>query len=390
MQPTDAIWQDIINLNLDYLSYAGGITSNAPDDVQNANVEMWKLDQIYRLRSEIIELSLIIDKKDEIIQEQIRKGFETIAKSLEEKESNEPLKIRSISFDKQANNENDQYISSQKISSYSRPISPSMGILQKNKYDNGTIKKRTSSSRRTSSSQNKQLTKDSLWDNVDMFLKPIDNINDLDALLNDSKPIGEQKWLQEPLGQHYSLTMKRNINYLSDPLKEKLIVPHPPGESSETSETSAYLQSRLISSVVPKIGKETLQLPEMPSFKNENNLNSFSKDLQFAENNVTPPSDSLDFSGYGKLKFDEKLMLELKYVGIEINEKTKLTEDCPILKEMMYLFDNEKESIDKTNKLKQIVHEIFEKKKYYLEERQKKHNEWILTMNHFRQNDKTK
>ena len=116
MQPTDAIWQDIINLNLDYLSYAGGITSNAPDDVQNANVEMWKLDQIYRLRSEIIELSLIIDKKDEIIQEQIRKGFETIAKSLEEKESNEPLKIRSISFDKQANNENDQYISSQKIS----------------------------------------------------------------------------------------------------------------------------------------------------------------------------------------------------------------------------------------------------------------------------------
>lgn len=390
-QSTDPFWNDVICLNFDYLSYAGGITSAAPGNVRCANVEMWNLDQIYKLRSEVLELSMVIDKRDEIIQEQIKNGFETIVESLEEMEASEPLKISSISFEKHVCSESEQNIPPQRVTSISRPISPAISSQPKNKNDNGMIKKRTSSTRRTSTTQNKQLTKESLWENVDMFLKPVDNLNDMKDLLIDSKPIADQKWLQEPLGQHYSLTLRKWVNYSSDPLKEKLIVPQPPSVSSDSTNISTYLQSRLISSVVPKIGKETLQLPlNEPNLSIETNSNSFSKDVQFAESSVAPPSDSLDISGYSRLKYGDKLMLELKYIGIEIDEKVKRTEDFPIFKEMMYLFDQERECIDKTNAWKQKIREIFDKNMEYLEERKKKHNEWTLALSQIRQNDKTK
>ncbi|KAH0786926.1 hypothetical protein GPJ56_009172 [Histomonas meleagridis] len=387
----DPISQVINSMNIPFLSYAAGYSSTPPDSVHGKNVEMWTLNQIYQLRSDLITLSILMDKENDSIREQIRLGFESISTSLEESESQESFRIDPISYHTRQSPD-PRYTS---ISRPATPLTRSTSSIMKNHSE--LTKYKPNSTRRSTNQQNKSMSRDTIWCNVDMFLHPIDKLGPIEHYLEESKSISDKQWLTEPLGQHYSYTITRHPGYTSDPSKEKLIVPSPPSSTSCKSEVSTYLHSRLISAVVPLLrstdndaDEEEEENSEIVHLEEQTpNTSSLIKEIQYAETKITQPAET-DFCSYGQLSVNEKLVMELKYVGIELGDGFEPSDDSPLLKEMANLFSQEEAILKETNKWKKLVKDYLVKKKDIIEERNRKNKEWNAHINHLHQEEKAK
>ena len=501
--PSDPLAAEVNQDGLFYLGFAAGVITTAPDSLQSVNIEMWPIEQIYKLRSDLISLSLIIDDLDKEIQNNLQIGFENILNELHQNEIEEPLRFQHLSsFSSSSGNSSLNYMPSS-CSSYNYPSSPflsssSSSILypspslsssaafsnssalrkpkQEIRFDHVSYTRPCSPSptmmqnRLASSSRPEQLlrsrpqsthirrsksttlsrtsmTPETLWENVDLFMKPINKFSAIQSYLvptefkNDSETI-----LNEPVGPHYSTTICRSPSILSDPIKSKLIIPPPPSNLSGNAVTSSYLHSRLISAIVPllpptksgninrnSLDHETgekgqdlgeniseneshncttdnedndnsisfadndLQFDFDQSFNSSNYSNKFGnqnisiiKDLKTAEYNSFPTTECTGFTGYGWLSFDDRLEMELAYVGIEGSGNVVTTADCPITQDLKEALKERDEMAKEANKWKKVISDIVQENKSKLEQRSKKIKRWNEAMDHFRAQEKAK
>lgn len=490
--PTDPLAAEVQQDGLLYLGFAAGIITTPPDSLQSMNIEMWPLDKIYKLHSDIISLSIIVDELGQEIQKDLQTGFEDVLNELHQNEDEEPLRFQRLSsISPTTVNSSANYISSSSSSygylnspflassastviypspsfsslssnssvlntllrkpkqdsiSYTRPCSPSPSIMQ-NRLAGSTRSEQVSRSRPQSThlrrSQSTTLsrtsmTPETLWENVDQFLKPIDKLSIIQSYLapteikNDMNEI-----LNEPVGPHYSTTICRAPNILSDPIKSKLVIPPPPSNLSGSTVSSSYLHSRLISAIVPllppkKIDKKneenadenenkpksdieneshhiTTDNEDNSSFTdnefqfdfdqnfNSNYSNKYGaqnmsiiNDLKTAEYNASSTTECTGFTGYGWLSFEERLEMELSYVGIEGSGNVVTTVDCPITQDLGEALKEREEVAKEANKWKKVISDLLQQNKSKLEIRSKKLKKWNEAMNHYHAQERAK
>lgn len=452
---------------------------------------MWPIEQIYKLRSDLITLSLIVDKNNKEIQKNLQIKFENRLNELHQNEIEEPLRFQKLSSF--SNSASSSYISSSNFNNPSSPFlvssstsviypSPSLSsaLLRKPKqeihFDNishtrlcspssSMMQNRLSSSssrselsrsrpqsthlRRSQSTtlSRTSMTPETIWDNVDLFMKPIDKLSSIQAYLVPTE-IKEDtdKILNEPIGPHYSTTIGRSQAVLSDPIKSRLIIPPPPSNLSGNPVTSSYLHSRLISAIVPllstkktdkkidsqnetEIEKNTndeknnfeceshhnttdnddndsnlsmadtdFQLDFDQSFTSSGNINKYGNqqnmsiinDLKAAEYNSPITTECTGFTGYGWLSFDDRLEMELAYVGIEGTGNVVTTADCPITQDLKEALKERNEVAMEANRWKKVIGDIIQKKKSKIEKRSERIKVWKEAMDNFHAQERAK
>jgi len=195
----DPFISEVHQMNLPYLGFAGGVLPTGPDDLQTPNIEMWPLDQIYRLRSDLISLSVFIDEDDAAIQESIQSGFQEIVESLRAVEDEQPLRLRHLTFAQ----------SLIRHDPVPRPFSP-FPPLSHPRPSPVARSRSPSAHGRPRGEGGRSLTTESLWDNVDIFMRPIEKLAAIQRYLAPGHPVAERSILNEPLGPHYSITLPKS------------------------------------------------------------------------------------------------------------------------------------------------------------------------------------
>jgi hypothetical protein len=360
----------VTQMNLPFLAYAGGVLPVPPDDMQTSNIEMWTLEQIYKLRSDLIALSLLVDEDDAAIQSAIEVGLEDILGSLREAEDQEPLRLD---------------LTRQPSDWGIRPASP--GPHQRPRSES----ERRLATRPKPVSPGRGLTPETIWENVDLYMKPVEKLSAIHRLLGQSTPIGDKSALTEPIGPHYSSTLPKTPAFLSDPHKSKLIIPPPPSELTGSVDGASHLHARLISALVPLLGSEE------PDFSGQGTEDSspgpaqLLKDLRRAEMSATPLADCCGFTMYSWLTFEEKLSMELKFAGIEGPRNLRNAIDSPILQDLADSLEMQEEIQSKAVTWRRTVSDMLSNgKQKVLEERMQKERNWNLVMNNFMAQEKAK
>ncbi|OHT11476.1 hypothetical protein TRFO_19010 [Tritrichomonas foetus] len=407
--PADPLATYVGQYGLYYLGFAGGVISTPPDSLQSVNIEMWPLDQIYKLRSDLISLSLLIDEDDKVIQKDLKIGFEDVVTGLHENEDEETLRFQRLPLSNKIKTTKEI-----RFDPIVRPCSPMPSIqpAQLISHTRARVEQlsrarpQSAHLRRTQSSSNiKSLTQDTLWENVDLFLHPVEKITQIQQYMIPSKPKNNLEILNEPVGPHYSTTICRAPNVLSDPVKSRLIIPPPPADLTGNTDTSSYLHSRLVSAVVPLLGSKDKRATGKNSMssgsrgvKSENEENTtlaasntaILNDLKNTEYNSTPTAECTGFTGYGWLNFEERLAMELSYVGIEGSGNVVTSVDCPIAQDLAEAIKEHDAVIKEANKWKKIMADIVQKRRPILEDRNRKHKEWSAAMNQYYAQEKAK
>jgi hypothetical protein len=352
-------------MNLPYLAYASGILPTAPGGLQTSNIEMWPLDQIYRLRSDLISLSLAVDADDEAIQRFIDAGFESILTSLHNAEDLEPLKLDHLKV--RPVGERDSAVTTFGAAcppfGHARPRAEGLA--------------RTRIANRPRAQSLRSLTPESLWENADLFLKPIEKLSAVQRFLHLSQP-HDRRVLEEAPGPHYSTTLPKDPAVVSDQFKSRLVIPPPPPDLTGTTDSASSLHARLVSAVVPLLGtEETVPIPDDGAPPASQIL----RDLRRAEELATPVGEDCSFGAFARLNFEERLGLELQAAGITGAGKVVHTVDCPILQDLADALEREGAVIAEANRWRKIVSEFVEKGKAVIEERAKQQRQWTVVLN---------
>lgn len=465
-----------------FIAFAAGVISAPSDSLQSTNIEMWPSESLYKLRSNLISMSLKNDEAEKQIQKDLQDGFDSVLNELRQNEDDEPLRFVHLpdTFSESPPNLHlNQYSSS--ISSYhqspsantflgrststlylqphssflssvpsssnkirfdqaslTRPTSPSPNISQgfrtaSPRIDQSRSRPASSSSnhlRRTQSTSimRSAMTPETIWENVSHFIKPIDKMSTVMSYLSPSKPkYNANDILAEPLGPHYSTTICQSEKYLSDPSKSSLIIP-PPMIDISSSSSNANTHSRLISAFVPLlVDEETGEVAistinqendsessgeiakdqknnDFHSLENHHEDDSYSKqylesdevnytvdnEIRESDFNLTPTADSTGITRYGLLNFEERLAMELEYVGIKGSEKKQPDADGQILHELAEALKEQEIARNEANKWRKIMLETLQKRKSEIDDRDKKHKQWNSIMNNFLAQEKAK
>ena len=390
--PSDPIAAEVNQMGLIYLGYAAGVIQTAPDSLQSVNVEMWPIDQIFKLRSELIALSIIIDEHEKAIQKDRQIGYENFVTELHENEDEEALKFQHLSTNVRKPVKETRFDPLARPGSPMLSLPPSQIIPHSRSRADQLPRSRTPSAhlrRSTSTSSIKQLTQDSLWENVDLFMHPIEKLNHIQQYMIQTRPKTTADILNEPIGPHYSTTIGRDPSVMSDPIKSRLKIPPPPADLTGNTDNRSYLHSRLVSAVVPLL-ETTDNFSKFIVEDQATNNTTILNDFQCSENNSTPTAESSGFTGYGYLNFEERLEMELSYVGIEGSGNVVTTYDCPIAQDLSDALKEQEEVVKEVNKWKKIMADLIQSKKSVLEERSRRHKEWTHAMNHFFAQEKSK
>jgi hypothetical protein len=372
-------------MNLPYLGYAGGILPRGPEDLQTSNIEMWPLDQIYRLRSDLISLSVMIDVDEGAIQEGIESGFRGIVESLRCAEDKQPLRLRRLKF----------ALPQSRPDFVPRPPSPlpaSITHPRGRPESQGPVRGRPTSRHVSirSNTSSRTLSAESLWESVDLFLRPIEKLSSVQRYLAAARPTNDRCLLTEPLGPHYSITLPKTPAVVSDANKSRLIIPPPPADLAGNTESSSSLHARLISAVVPLLGAGDPGSLVPSGDDGAQTVSQLLRDVRQAERCATPLAAGYSFGGYSWLSFDEKLELELGAAGIEGHGNQIAVADCPILQDLAEAFEKEGEVLAEANKWRKLVAGIIEERRAVIEERAKHHRQWIAAMNSYITQEKAK
>lgn len=392
---TDPYLDDVHDIDIPYLGFAAGVLLDGPDDLQSPNIESWPLEQIYKLRSDLISLSIAVDRRDSEIQKLFEERLRLLVELMNDNENAEPLIIephmrppsRPVTRDV-------------RFEQLPRSVSPMSSLPTAQMFSHSKTKSESRDRNRVGShsrSHSKppvppkpQLTQESLWDNVNTFMRPIENWHLIDKYLIQNEHRTDRAILKEPSGPHYSTTFARHPSVLSDPLKARLMIPPPPSEAKGTAEKNSQRHSRLIAAFVPLLGTQEAAPPA--AAEDHSNVNAqMMHDIRKAEHeHATKVAETESFTEYAWLSFDQRLDMELKYVGIESTGDRISDVDCPIVQDMMETLDREETIIGEANKWRKIAAEFIEKGKPMVETRLRRHKEWQIAMNNYHAMEKAK
>jgi hypothetical protein len=380
----DPLLAAVTGMDLPYLGYAGGVIQAAPDDLQTPNIEMWPLDQIYALRSDLIALSMMVDADDSAIQEAVEVGFRGILGSLHEAEDQEPLRLDQMHAGPR--------VRESRPSGSSSPLFGSVSFqLPRARSESERRMASTAHGRPRSSSQAPQLAQDSIWENVDMFMRPIEKMSAIHRVLGKVAVPADRSVLNEPMGPHYSTTIPKSQAVQSDPTKARLMIPQPPADLSGSADSSSYLHTRLISAVVPLLGCKADGIGFSGGVDIGQDTSQILRALRRAEASATPVSETCGFTMYNWLNFDERLSMELKSAGIEGKGSVIDPADCPILQDLADSFEKQEAVQAESAKWRRVVADLLrDGKEIVLEDRLKRHRQWSAVMSHYVAQEKPK
>lgn len=359
----DPLLPEVNNLNIPYIGLAGGILTKLPNHTINCNIDMWPLELVYKLKSEIIQLSTIIDEFDQNLQTESCNQNKKIVENMHVTECEQSLTIPSLHST--SYHQKELRFEPMQRSPSAFPTSSSQNFTHPKR--NEFVRSRSPySHRRNLSSSGKPYTPESLWENTDIFMKPIESISQYQDILRPTQCHSDKFLSVEKPGVHYSVKLPRNPNILSDPMKARLIIPPP--IMPQGSSTVPHIKSRLVAAVVPLLGNENpynfkIDNPEMPY------QTSVSNDLQKYENLLTPQVEGDIISAYGNLSFDDRLSIELEYTGLIPIEGVPTDLDCPIISDLNEAILKEESIIQESNHLRYIIAESLQKNKSFIEKR---------------------
>ena len=321
----------VTDLKLPYLATAAAIqpvVTEIKELPEMANCEMWNLEQLYNLRSEIVQLKAFLDNEQQKCSDIYTNFTRVLASSLVEKQmEREPKRIRLNKVDtkptKEQENKNSDKLPPGVKSTDRKQLSSKNHSKHKDKeFD---------------PNEPKEITPDTIWETTERFFKPIKNPNYFDRYLTPSKPMYDLAKIQEPLGPHYSLTFPKTPQYLSDPLKAKLKMPSPPFASTEAGETNIHLHRRLISALINIDDiEDTVSDSDFiePRSEGEDPLKKrkfTAANIKKTEYYCVPKASRIGYSNYGQLSFETRLKMELQYVGIASEGKAVHDVNYPVV-----------------------------------------------------------
>lgn len=319
-----------------FLSVAGGMkTKNNNTDTADVpttnNLLWWKKASLYKLRSELIDISLQLDQEEAITSSIAQNLYQRIADRQREEENAQPLRFSPIVEIKP-----EITVSTHGNTRNTSP-SPRFSSDQTPEPSRNTRSEPRSSTGRSRPSSGdhylKQLKQDSIWDNTELFCSPILNLNTFSEALKIRCPyVLDPKVLSDPLGQHYSIRFSQMDQLKNDPIKSKIILPSTLFDKENDNLSSRHFHNRLIAAMVkiPMIEDEITdskeedqsasQFPDLR--KGEEYLNKMlnastsSKKLNKVSDKSTPTPQGMGVSAYGMLSFDIRLKLELMSLNL--------------------------------------------------------------------------
>lgn len=409
------------------------VTNQPP---KNGNLRMWKCQQLIRLRSDIITISAKIEKIAEKIQKKQDQSLERKFLEMKEEERQKPLGYFRISTH-----------ASESEDSFDIQSTPERVSAPHQQEERRTESRRCHSSDRgmtlgqteltTESQQEKIMKQDLIWENTELFMKPIHNINEFSSVLKPSKVVHYPLTiLTDDFGPHYSITIPQNTElFENDPNKSRLILPPPPSLENRHSGISEQLHSRLITSFVD-VSPEDLEAFLKYSEEEETIEKSSFEDKEIVEAAVTPSSidsgnkskqqntfdlhqgqdiiDQLIHSGhrneqntnfddisiklsskaapdpaglgmspYGSLDFVEKLKLELQSLGFTSFDCHMVCADSPVSKGIEYQMNRQGELVATTNSIKEKTRQLLESRKEAFDDEIKFKKSWDSALEKF-------
>lgn len=322
------------------------------------NPEMFTLEQLYCLRSELIQMKAFIEQ-----QSNIQTGlFHEISQAVRnyQTENSVEREVRRIRFQK----------------TEPKPVPPPE--LKKHETAEDKSKQQTKKLKDKHSHHHKDkhhnpdepkpITSDTIWDTTDRFFKPIKTPNYFDRYLIISRPTYDMAKLQEPLGTHYSITFPKLPSFQNDSLKAQLKMPSPPFSDS-TGSGNTHIHKRLIAAIVNIVGDiedsnlatsdgefnpGTDKLDEGEQAKNRRTQDNFTN-LSRAQLNALPVGSRIGNSAYGQLDFEKRLQLELDSLGIASQGQTVMDMNYPVVRYLSDKVAQQRLVCDQANRCRRMI-----------------------------------
>ena len=319
------------DLKLPFVATAAAIqpiASEIKDLPKMANCEMWNTEQLYSLKSELIQLKAFLDRQEAKCNEVYSSFTRIMANSFVEKPMDrEPRRIRLNKIDNSKLKEQDNKNSDK--------LPPGVKSTDRKQLSSKNHSKHKE--KEFDPNEPKEITPDTIWETTDRFFKPIKTPNYFDRYLTPSKPMYDLSKIQEPLGPHYSLTFPKTPQYLSDPLKAKLKMPSPPFASSETGEMNVHIHRRLISALInmddieDTASDSDFTEPRSEGEEVQKKRKFTASTIRKTEDYCVPRASRIGSSAYGQLSFETRLKLELQSVGITSEGKAVQDMNYPVV-----------------------------------------------------------
>lgn len=369
------------------------------DTPSTPNTQMWKTNELYKMRTELINLSLHLDEIEQENNKVLTLKMQKLIDKMHDAERMQPL-----NFHRLDKGPSDKLDSSENINSRSISPTPNRSDDKVHEPKRKLREDKHSSTGRSRPSDEshlaRQLKQDSIWDNSEFLMQPVQNVTVFNDALKYMKPyLIDQKIMNEPFGQHYSQRISRTDALIADPIKSKVILPSSPFEESKENVSGLHLHSRLISALIPVHLIEYNLPPEdrdekesalMPDLRNGDlYLERLRLSTQTKQNNEsitnkgTPTPQGLGFSDYGLLSFDARLQLELESLGINGKTNVLCDTNCPVMKCIQYEQMHQVVSVEKANEMINICKTLLTKLQPKFESRYRKHLLWECALKQY-------
>ncbi|OHS94263.1 hypothetical protein TRFO_39530 [Tritrichomonas foetus] len=391
------------------LGYASGVLDEIPEGAtdsppKNRCTAMWTTAQLIRLQSELIKVSLVIDSFAESIHQSQEKSLEKIFNELQEEENRQPLGYFRMStnpseseefYDEQMTPEREQTPAQQE----------ERRKESRRRHTSDRVKSLGRTEQATESQQEKMTKQDLIWDNTDLFMKPITSINKFSSVLAPSKKIEYPPTiLTDPFGPHYSISLLQDPDlFLDDPNKSQLIMPPPPSLDARPKGVFAQMHTRMMATILDitpqehseynrhknveaydlKRGQELID--KLINYQNKND----SAQLKLSEK-AAPLPTGLGVAHYGMLGFDERLKLELQSLSIIGNDLPMGFSDCPVSKCIEYQVLRQDELVANTNKIKERMMALLQSRREAFDEEIAYKRDWDAALQRFLDNQAQK
>lgn len=369
-----------LNLPFIYVSSGFGKPRNMPDlDLPDvSNPEMFSLQQLLSLRTELIHLKAFIDKQS-MAQINLYQDVSQMVRNFQSGNSVE-REVKRIRFPKtEAKPEVVQEVKPPD------PVEPP----EKEKTKKLKNKHHSHHKEKNDPDKPKPLTSETIWDTTDRFFKPIKTPNYFDRYLQLSRPTYDINKLQEPLGTHYSITYSKMASIQNDPLKSQIKMPSPPFADPNNS-GSTHLHKRLISAILDlnDTTPDTNSCTSDTEFLEEGEKieqNDVSKDKKLQNDftnlgnagmNALPVACRAGNSAYGQLDFEKRLKLELDSLGIVSSGQTFVDMNYPVMRYLNDKVVQQRTACDEANRCRRFVEQYVALGQRKFQEVVKRNRDW--------------
>jgi hypothetical protein len=373
-----------------YLAMASGVIDRIPPEVSDSspltrNVDMWRARDVRRLRSELISIACLIQKaQDDLDDSDLTAMLDTTVEDEDDVEHFAPaLAFRPIV----------KFVTEETSTEARRPTFAIPPDIERRPRLTG--ERRISLGRgRSSGFHPRAVRQDEIWNNTELFLRPISDISQFNPLLAPSTDVAmDRKILSEPFGPHYSTTLPRQT---TDPRKSRLILPRSVFEESRAALNMAQVHNRLVSAFVNVLAdpvevqkSESAEMPNLRSGREDLQRLISGSTTQHALGNIAgvPTPVGLGISEWGLLGFEMRLSLELESLGLT-GEGAAITDtNCPVAVSLDFQIEQQGVVADRANAMKKLIAEKLKENIRVFEERCAIKHNWTTALESFLQNN---